>query len=295
MNLRHTSLHRLWRLLTMVAITTTVLTGQSFVSAADSVPRKDRITALDFDHASGTLLRATAKTLSQSSDHGNTWTKIALPSSATKSNLAAVATAAGNKDVLYIAAPGTGVLRSKDGGRSWSAANKGLPSRSAVALTTHAEQPDTVYAYVTDKGIFRSQDGGVQWRLMDKGPRANIAQFVHSNMAGSMETGWLFAATSEGVRRSMDCFCGWHKAGELTGKVNAVAYDPDEPKRVYAATAKGMFVTEDGGEQWASMKSPASTVTTLTAAPSGVLFAGGDGNLFRSRDRGQTWEKVNAA
>jgi photosystem II stability/assembly factor-like uncharacterized protein len=295
MNSRHASRHHLWRLLGMLAIVVTIIAGRSVAEAAESATGTERIVALEFDHASGTLLKATAKTLSQSSDQGNTWTNIALPPSAAKSNLASVATAAGNKDVLYIAAPGVGVLRSKDGGRNWSATNKGLPNRSVVALSTHAEQPDTVYAYVTDKGIFRSQDGGVQWRLMDKGPRANIAQFVHSNMPGSMETGWLFAATSEGVRRSMDCFCGWHKAGELAGKVNAVAYDPDEPKRVYAATAKGMFVTEDGGEQWASMKSPESAVITLTAAPSGVLFAGGNGNLFRSRDRGQTWEKVNAA
>lgn len=294
MNSRHASRHYLWRLLGMVAIIA-VLAAQSLAGAAEPAPGTERIVALKFDHASGTLLKATAKTLSQSSDQGSTWTRIALPPSAAKSNLAAVATATGNKSVLYVAAPGVGVLRSKDGGRNWSAANNGLPNRSVVALVTHAEQPDTVFAYVTGKGIFRSQDGGAQWRLMDKGPRANIAQFFHSNMPGSMETGWLFAATSEGVRRSMDCFCGWHKAGELTGKVNAVAYDPDEPKRVYAATAKGMFVTEDGGEQWTSMKSPESTVTTLTAAPSGVLFAGGNGNVFRSRDRGQTWEKVNAA
>lgn len=294
MNSRHASRHHFWRLLGMVAIIA-ALAAQSLASAADPVPSKDQITALEFDPSSGMLLKATAKTLSQSSDQGSTWTKIALPPSAAKSDLAAVATAAGNKDVLYIAASGLGVLRSKNGGRSWSAANKGLPNRSVVSLASHAEQPETVYAYVTDKGIFRSQDGGVQWRLMDKGPRANIAQFVHSNMPGSMETGWLFAATSEGVRRSMDCFCGWHRAGELTGKVNAVTYDPDEPKRAYAVTTKGIFVTEDGGEQWTSMKSPESPVTTLTAAPSGVLFAGGDGNLFRSRDRGQTWEKVNAA
>jgi hypothetical protein len=294
MNSRHSPLHRFWRLLVMVAIVAAALAGQSLAGAAEPASSTERIVALEFDHASRTLLKATAKTLSQSSDQGRTWTKIALPSSAAKSNIAAVAMSAGNKDVLYIAAPDSGVLRSKDGGRSWNAANQGLPSRKVVALTTHAEQPDTVYAYVRDKGIFRSQDAGAQWRLMDRGPREKIAQFVHSNMPGSMETGWLFAATSEGVRRSMDCFCGWHKAGELTGKVDAVAYDPDEPKSVYAAAAKGMFVSNDGGEQWTSMKSPDSAVTTLTAAPSGVLYAGGNGNLFRSRDRGQTWEKVSA-
>ncbi|OGB26703.1 MAG: hypothetical protein A3I66_03845 [Burkholderiales bacterium RIFCSPLOWO2_02_FULL_57_36] len=240
------------------------------------------------------MLKATAKTLSQSNDQGQTWTRVALPPSAAKADVAAVAISAGDKRVLYIAGPGLGVFRTKDGGRSWTAANQGLPNRRVVALTTHADQADTVYAYVTGKGIFRSQDAGARWRLMDRGPREKILHFVHSNMPGSMETGWLFAATSEGVRRSMDCFCGWHKAGELVGKVESVAYDPDEPQRVYAGTAKGLFVSADGGEQWTSMKSPASVITALTAAPSGVLYAGANGSLFLSRDRGETWEKVDA-
>jgi photosystem II stability/assembly factor-like uncharacterized protein len=294
MNATRSSLHSLWRQLGVVAVFAAVLAGQGLAGAAESAVSKDRVTALEFDRATATLLKATAKTLSQSGDDGRTWTKIALPPSAAKSDMATVAMSAGNKDVLYVAAPDFGVLRSKDGGNSWTAANQGLPSRSVIALTTHAEQPDTVYAYVADKGIFRSQDAGANWRLMDRGPREKITQFVHSNMPGSMETGWLFAATSEGVRRSMDCFCGWHKAGELKGKVDAVAYDPDEPQRVYAASAKGMFVSNDGGEQWTGMKSPGPAMTTLTAAPSGVLYAGGNDGLFRSRDRGQTWEKVDA-
>src|SRR3546814_15414001 len=74
--------------------------------------------------------------------------------------------------------------------------------------------PDTVYAVVAEQGIYRSEDGGAGWRMMDKGPEAEIQRIIHSNLEGSMQSGWLFAATDRGVYRSMDCFCGWRNAGD---------------------------------------------------------------------------------
>ena len=73
-----------------------------------------------------------------------------------------------------------------------------------AALTTHADRPETIYAYLSSKGIFRSEDGGKEWRLMDAGPRGGVTSFVHSNMPGSMQSGWLFVAGTHGVQRAMD-------------------------------------------------------------------------------------------
>lgn len=289
----HRSLCGLSRLLGRIALLVAVLAIQGMASAGQPVASQDRIAALEFDNASRTLFKATAKALYRSDDEGRTWMKIVSPPAATKHAIAAVAVSARDKDTVYVAGPGLGIFRSEDGGRTWTARNHGLPNRKVVALTAHADQMDTLYAYVAGKGIFRSQDAGLRWRLMDRGPREEIRRFVHSNMPGSMETGWLFAATSKGVRRSMDCFCGWHDAGGLVDEVRAVSYDPDEPQRIYAAARKGLFVSTDGGEQWTSLKSPDTVITALVAAPSGVLYAGGDNSLFRSSDRGATWERVD--
>jgi photosystem II stability/assembly factor-like uncharacterized protein len=282
------------RLLGKIALLIAIFAIQGMANAAQMASAQDRITALEFNNASHILLKATAETLYQSSDEGKTWTKIILPSTAANHAIAAVAVPVGNKGAIYVAGAGLGVLSSKDGGRTWAARNQGLPSQDVIALTAHADQPDTLYAYVAGKGIFRSQDAGLRWRLMDRGPREEIQSFVHSNMPGSMETGWLFAATSKGVRRSMDCFCGWHDAGGLTGEVFVVSYDPNEPRRVYAATRERLFVSIDGGEQWTSMKSPGSVITALVATPFGTLYVGADGNLFHSRDGGATWERAGA-
>ena len=258
-------------------------------------PPQGKIVALGFQPSSQTLLKAYGRAVLRSDNSGRGWVSIAFPATVARGRIASVAGAAHRQDVLYVAGPGFGVLRSEDGGRSWVARNTGLPSLDVVTLTAHAEATDTIYAYIPKKGIFRSEDAGAHWRLMDAGPRERISQLIHSNMPGSMKTGWFFAATPNGVDRSMDCFCGWRDAGALGQRVSAVAYDPHEPKRVYAATADALFVSADGGERWSRAASPGQAITALIVTPAGLLYAAvGEGELFESVDHGSTWRHIDA-
>lgn len=255
----------------------------------------ERIVALTFDREANALFVAHAHEFHRSDDEGRSWTKMSLPLSVQGNSIAAVAASVKRKGALYLAGPGFGVLHGSDDGRNWVARNNGLPSRDVVALAAHTDQPDTVYAYVSGRGVFRSEDAGTHWKWMGGGPREGIGQFIHSNMSGSMQTGWLFAATPKGVGRSMDCFCLWRDAGELGAPVDAVSYDPREPRYVYAATGKGLFFSTDGGEQWTRLSAPAARVTALVVSPAGAVFAGtADGGLYRSLDQAKTWERIGA-
>ena len=240
------------------------------------------------------LFKAEPHALYRSADEGRHWQPVNLPKAAANGAIASVAIAARTGTVLYIAGPGLGVWRSGDGGRSWVAKSAGLPSTAVQTLTTHADQADTVYAYIPATGIYRSDDAGDHWRLMDAGPHAPIVSFVHSNMPGSMQTGWLFSATAKGVSRSMDCFCGWRDAGALKSAVTAVAYDPSEPKRVYAISAKSVAVSEDGGEKWSQRTAPGTDIVALAVDDRGIVYATDrEGALFRSTDDGQSWLRVD--
>jgi photosystem II stability/assembly factor-like uncharacterized protein len=264
--------------------------GAAAASPDDAGP----IVAIGFEGGSQTLIKADEKALYRSSDGGREWVATALPPVA-RGHLATMTVAGKGKGALYLAGPGMGVLRSDDGGRSWVARNKGLPDGKVIALTVHADQPDTVYAVLAEHGIFRTEDGSASWRLMDKGPKEKIVQIVHSNMPGSMQSGWLFAATTKGVSRAMDCFCGWRDAGGLAGNVSAVSYDPGQPQHVYAATSDGLFLSVNGGEQWTKTVSPSSaTITALLATSDALYAATGDGQLYRSADRAKTWNRVRA-
>lgn len=252
------------------------------------------VVALGFDSRSGTLLEATDKGLYRSSDEGRTWNAVAVPP-ASRGHIAAVASSAKGMGGLYVAGPGVGVLHSSDGGRKWTARNNGLPSTEVVALATHAGQPDTVYAYVTKRGIYRSEDAGSHWKLMDAGPPDAIGRLIHSNMPGSMQTGWFFAATAKGVSRSMDCFCGWRDAGQLARPIRAVAYDPREPQHVFAAADDGLYLSANGGEAWQLIPAAPPEITALVATPSGGLYAStASGILFRSTDGARSWAPVDA-
>ena len=256
-------------------------------------PPQGAVVALDFT-TEGRLLKAYQHALYQSEDGGTQWRPFPLPVVVQRGGIAAVAASADPGGGLYIAGLGMGILRSVDAGRTWVALDQGLPSREVVAFAAHAGRPKTLYAYIPDQGIYRSEDAGETWAHMDGGPGSPIRRLFHSDMKGSMQTGWLFAATPDGVHRSMDCFCGWRPTGRLpAGKVFDVAYDPRRPERVYTATASGLFRSEDGGESWAATTVKGSVRTSLAVDTSGALYATtGDGSLFRSSDQGRSWESV---
>ena len=273
----------------------TIITAASVLAslqAAQAAGGMDgSVGALAYAPQTESLYKSDGHALYRSKTDGNQWTKVPLPETAEGSRIAAVSVPAHGQSTLYVAGPGIGVLKSVDAGKSWSHVDQALPSRDVTAFATHSTVPDTLFARVAGEGIYRSEDGGAQWRMVDKGPEAQIRRLIHSNLEGSMQTGWLFAATEKGVYRSMDCFCGWRPAGSLPDPVSGIAYDPRQPMELYAATGQQVFRTENGGEEWKPAGSPGGKVTALAYSPSGVLQALlSDGRVVTSRDKGRQWE-----
>ncbi len=159
--------------------------------------------SLAVDPADGSLIKSEGG-LFRSADQGRTWEALVLPRGAQPRSIRHVATTAAAPSRLYLAGPGLGVARSDDRGRTWRPINAGLPSQAVAALAVHSFRPDTLYAWIDGQGIFRTEDGGGRWAKMDGGPTAPVAFLAHSTLEGSMNTGWLYAATPEGPYLSMD-------------------------------------------------------------------------------------------
>ena len=260
-------------------------------------PPSGQLAALAFDIAGNRLLKAYPHALYQSGDGGRGWEAIPVPPSVQRGRIAAVATSPKVAGTLYIAGPGFGIMRTRDAGQTWQSLNQGLPDLTIEAFATHAELEPTLYAAIAGRGIFRTEDGGSTWRPMDRGPGSEVRQLLHSAMTGSMNTGWLYAATPNGVHRAMDCFCGWRQAGGLPGpsEVYTVVFDPDEPAHLYASGATGVFRSRDGGESWVQLPTQGPVPLALALDPArGVLYAATpDGVIVQSRDEGATWERVS--
>ncbi|MGH7535077.1 MAG: WD40/YVTN/BNR-like repeat-containing protein, partial [Gemmatimonadales bacterium] len=205
-------------------------------------PPSGELVALAFDIPGGRLLKAYAQALYQSRDEGRSWQGIPLPRLGSQSRLTAVAALPGKAGTLYVAGEGFGVMRTQDEGATWLLLDGGLPKLSVEALTVHASHDSTLFASVSGEGIFRTEDAGQTWTRMDGGPRQPVRQLFHSGLPGSMKTGWLYAATPDGVYRSMDCFCGWRHAGSAPdrGEIYSVTFAPDAPEQIFAAGAAGV-------------------------------------------------------
>lgn len=161
--------------------------------------------SLAVDPADGSLLKAGGG-LFHSTDQGQSWQPLPLPDALHPETIRQVATSAAAPGSLYAAGPGAGIVRSDDRGQSWRSVSIDLPSQEVAAFAVHSFRPDTLYAWIEDQGVFRTEDGGGRWQKMDDGPPVPVVALAHSTLEGSMNTGWLYAATPEGPYLSMDCF-----------------------------------------------------------------------------------------
>lgn len=275
-------------LLGAVSLTGLGLASLGAIAAQPSLPD------LTYDVAGQRLLKIEDNTLSQSVNKGRSWQVIALPAAVAQGgNLITAAVPAESDNMLYVAGSAIGVQRSEDNGESWQALNAGLPSQDVVAFAIHRNQPQTLYAVVADNGVYQSENAGQTWKKMDGGPTQAIRRLVHSDMEGSMQTGWLYAVSDDAVRLSMDCFCGWRLTGNLeAGKIYDVVYDLDDPRQVMASTEQGLFRSDDGGQVWQPVAGTeeGEDRVALALTPEGSLYAlDTEGNLMTSIDQGQTW------
>lgn len=161
--------------------------------------------SLAVDATDGSLLKA-AGGLFRSADRGQTWQPLPIPASLKPDTLRIVATTVAASSSVYAAGPGAGVVRSDDRGQTWRAVSAGLPSQDVTAFVVHSFRPDTLYAWIDGQGVFRTEDSGARWQKLDAGPEGAVIALAHSTLEGSMNTGWVYAATPEGPYLSMDCF-----------------------------------------------------------------------------------------
>jgi hypothetical protein len=210
----------------------------------------------------------------------------------------ALAVAPWGAQAALFAGTDSGLYASRNSGRSWRPANRGLPGTDSTTGATDlpvgavAAAPDDGLLFIgTARGVFKSTDGGRRWRPANRGlPATDPFSGVSATGVQSLvayrdrrrHALYLVAATSRGLFRSTDGgerwqraekgFAGAVPAGEdLAVLALAVLDDPIvRVTRLYAGTAETVWTSLDHGESW-TRSDPGAP------GPVGALAVGRDG------------------
>lgn len=192
-------------------------------------------------------------------------------------------------ETLYLAAFGSGIYTSTDGGRRWRMVARGLEDPTVLALVVDPASPKTLYAG-TDSGVFVSTDAGAGWR------RTSAALAQRNVRSLLLTADGLYAATDRGVVLSRDRGATWEPrdAGIVARDLRVLRRDPARAGRLFVAGFGGVFRSEDGGRSWVSASDGLTDlrVRALALDPTrpDVVYAGtAGGGVFLSTDAGGHW------
>ena len=168
----------------------------------------EHVHALAMDAEGRSLYLGTHTGLYRSEDLGKTWQPVTLSTKHTHPDIMALGADPKDPRTVYVATHEAGVLRTQDGGASWTEVNAGLGGRDVHGLAFAPNDPRKLHAAVRGQGegLYRTTDGGTKWVRVDDGPAGEVKVLASVNIPTWMGGIFLYAGTAEGLLRSPDCF-----------------------------------------------------------------------------------------
>ncbi|MEW6358055.1 MAG: hypothetical protein AB1696_17100 [Planctomycetota bacterium] len=192
-----------------------------------------------------------------------------------------------------------GIYTSADGGATWEAIADGLPERWApwaYRVLVHPRKWDTLFLATGEAkdGLFQKVGDGPWQRLAAENGLPTDAE-VYALAAATGEAGdVLFAAVevwdakgqtrtqASGIYRSLDDGQTWKQVfSDPARRIHQFACV--DARETYAATTRGVLMTEDGGETWQDLSQglplPGRTthIAIVRTRPSPTIYAGMEG------------------
>jgi cysteine-rich repeat protein len=188
---------------------------------------------------------------------------------------------------LYAGTECSGVLKSLDGGDSWSATSTAMPHTYVRALAINPATPTTLYAGTF--GVFRSTDGGSSWQATDLTGSSVSALAIDPTTPSTLYAGTWW----DGLFRSVNGGSSWQATGLTNPYVRALAIDPTTPTTLYAGTYDGgVFRSTNGGSSWSAVNTGLTNAAVLALAINPTtLYAGTyQEGVFQSTNGGNSWQ-----
>ncbi len=207
----------------------------------------------------------------RSKDGGKTWEKIL--SRGPKAGAIELVFDPTNPNILYAGfwevyrkpwdlesgGPGSGILKSTDGGDTWTelTKNPGLPKGviGNIGLSVSAANPERVYALIEAEGggVFRSDNGGKTWQKMNGERKLLQRAWYYGRIFADPKDPNKVYATNVEFFRSDDGGKSWNTIATPHGDNHDLWISSNDPQRMIEGNDGGSIVTSDGGRNWSTV------------------------------------------
>jgi photosystem II stability/assembly factor-like uncharacterized protein len=193
------------------------------------------------------------------------------------------------------------VLRSRDGGATFTAINGGLDSGYLQALAISPDFARDRLLLAADGGrLFRTQDAGDRWEALQTPPLHGVIASLAISPDFARDRTLAIGAGRGDLLVSRDAGASWEPLELPTpASIQQILFSPGyatDGTVLLRAPPDRIFASSDGGRTFAARPGPPSAVISSLLlddryAESGTLWAAtvGDG-VWRSTDRGATWD-----
>lgn len=231
--------------------------------------------------------------------------------------------------VIYVATAAGGILKSVNGGTSWTVVFDKEEVSSVGDIAIAPTNPSIIWAGTGEannrqssswgNGIYKSMDAGKTWKKMGLDATMHIARIVvhplNPDIVYVAATGNLWAASPDrGVYRTIDGGKTWQqvlKVNDDTGATD-IAIDRESPTILYAATyqrrrtvfgfngsgeGSALYRSIDGGETWTKITKgmPYDTENAPNPRPENLLETGRNAIAIYPRDTNIVYALVEHA
>jgi len=272
-----------------------------------TIPSGDAVVCVLGISETGTLFVSAGGTVYMSGDGGGSWTKVESQY-VRNGDIVDIGFDTDDPDCIFIPTARSGIMKSTDGGATWTLKVQGLDNLKISLLAMPlARQGQTVYvSSVGGEGIFKTVDFGRTWTDIMSDPSIHPwGDELQINPAGADEL-WYIADVGD-VYVTEDGGETWEKRinpsgdGQRFGSVYALAAAQCDWDTLYALKSGfGLFKTTDKGMSWTFLdQSEIDYTYTLAIHPENadIVYSGYNPKPFqdfamirKTEDGGDTWE-----